>query len=113
MASMRSASFKPRSFIPIGSFALVGGLVLGPDQLEVAPDGLAMTERDRLAVEHGFRHLAVLLVGLAIAARGALAAFRRVGRLHLGGAVARLARDLLDLTLRGQVGLLAIDISAD
>src|SRR5262249_31932565 len=57
--------------------------VLRPDQLEVAADRLAVAQRDRLAVEHRLRHLAVLLVDVLVAALGPLAGLPRPGRLPL------------------------------
>src|SRR5690349_6846149 len=72
-----------------------------------------MAEGDRLVVEDGLGGLAGLLVGLAIAPRGALAALGRVGRLHLRRPFAAVVALDLDLVPLGQeVGLLAEGVAA-
>src|SRR5438552_3700777 len=58
---------------------------LRTNELEVLANRLPVPERDRLAVENGFGHLAVLLVNLAILACGLLPALGRVGGFHVGG----------------------------
>src|SRR5690606_15924517 len=72
-------------------------LVLRPNQLEVAPDGLPVAERDGSGLEHRFAELLVLVDLLAILARGGLLLLGSLNR--FGIRIAALRFDAFELHL--------------
>src|SRR5262249_18109222 len=82
------------------------------DQLKVTADGLAMTERDRLAVQYSVGHFAILFVYFLVAAASLLAGFRRRRRFDIGWTLARRAGYIDLIALARQGCFLALHVAA-